>query len=261
MSFVPKKHPPFNFNDWSYKPVYDLSYYGIDIPVYVMDPSLTLVSVTNSATTFAVATSAPTPIDNNDLVLSNTDLMPLAGGANNTDINTTYVVLPDMTAAIFEAHVSVAFGMNVSAWTSGTVTFVSVQMIVSYNDTGEVLFDTGTINTGLTGLGATGSQLFLLNSDVNFKPAIIAQSGRAIRINLKTNSTATLTNTRQMGIYPNFSFNKQLSPAVPIFYTPSRILFHIHPTLDHAQAVFTAAMGTQNQIDFSGTNVNGNHIE
>lgn len=233
------------------KRVYDMSYYGHDYTFYPLDPSPSLVTtITNStATRGAVNTSSNTasatqsaqPITAMwDLIFSNTDNIALLGPANNTDLNTSFQLTPDMTALVHEVNFNVWFGMNVSAWTSGAPNLTAVGFTVSYQDTGEVI-GTGNFPTGFSALGATGAQIYNMNITIP-KPFIVTQE-RTLLFNFTTTSVTTGTNTRQLGICSAVSYGKQLGTAIPLMVQASCVRLHIHPTVSHVNPNFISGQG------------------
>lgn len=231
--------------------VYDLSYYGYDLTIYPLDPNpATVTAITNSTATRAAAndsttTPAGSPISTGwDLILSNTDTIPLLSGAADTDLNVTFQFVPDMTALVHEVNFNVWFGMAVTAFTSGTATLSNVAVKISYQDTGEIVgngIGVANANTGLAALASAVGTLFNFNATIS-KPFIVLQE-RTLLFNFTTTSSKTGTNTRQVGICSMGSFGKQLATAAPLMYTPSAVRLHIHPTVTHVNPNFVSGQG------------------
>lgn len=210
-----------------------MSYYGYDLTVYPLNPNAALVTgITNSATTRATSLNFSQPDAASwDLILSNTDLMAIHGAANNTDLTDTVTVYPDMSALIHTMQFNLAFGMNVSNYVNGNVNFNNVKITIQYhNGVGAPIFQQ-TYKTGLSTLTGTGSQLFIIQDVIDTPFQVLYE--QPIDIIVTTNSTSTGTATRQIGMVQCFSFGKQQSPALPLFYTPSAVRLHIHPITSH----------------------------
>ena len=241
------------------KPVYDVSSYGEDITIQAGTDNLTLQSITASTSAFYKATetvnidgTATTvfPLEDMDLIATDTDIFGIAHEGNNTAFNRIYSLEPDMTAFIYKVSIKMAFAVNVSAFTNGSVDLDSVQFIVkqSINDAVTQTIDNFIVPATLTAHTATGSSIFIIVADrhyTNFK----ADKGRPITIQVIVNETVSGTNTRQVGIMPLFPFQ---AAAVLKPITSSVISFHVHPSLDHAFPVFRDQNSMQ-LLDYSGT--------
>ena len=245
------------------KPVYDVSNYGEDLSIQLGIDTLTLQSITASTSTFEKLTdsikldgSATTvfPVEDMDLVLSDTDVFGIAHEGNNTAFDRIYVFEPDMTAYVYKASIKAAFGLNVSAYSSGNFAIdnvhVSIKQLIN-SDLTEVI-DEFDLPCTLANLTATGSQIFIAVADrhyTNFK----AVKGRPITIQI-TIAETTGTGTRQVGIMPCFPFQ---AAAIIKPVTTSVLSVHVHPTLDHAFPVFRDQNSMQ-LLDYSGvSNPNG----
>lgn len=223
--------------------VYDLSYYGFDgiFNLHQMNPA-TITNVTNSATAtvynFLNATNVPIRL-NNPCLLSNKDSIVLAGPAAKTNLNVSFEVTPDMDALIHEVNLLIPFGLTIGTYDTGSPTINSCAMTTTYEDTGEVIPKlTNTFTpSGLSALGATGTQVFVVNDTIN--PFITVQKGRSILITLTTSCNFGTGNTTGFaGIFQDLSYGKQISPAAPIYYYPASMFVHIHPTTSHVNPLY-----------------------
>src|SRR3990167_3637714 len=176
------------------KPVYDVSNYGEDLSIQFGIDNLALQSFTMSAAATAMFKSTATvnlsgtsttvfPVEDMDLVLSDTDTFGIANEGDDTAFNRIYSFEPDMTAMIYKASIKMAFALNVSAYTSGTFDLTGVRFVISQivdSDRTEHI-DDFTIDATLAGLTATGTSVFIIVADrhyANFK----AVKGRPITI-------------------------------------------------------------------------------
>lgn len=248
-------HPPSHAK---IKPVYDVSNYGEDLTLQFGIDNLTLQSITSSTSSFFKSTDTVTidgtattvfPVEDMDIVLSDVDTFGIAHEGNDTAFDRIYSFEPDMTAMIYKASIKMAFALNVSAYTSGTFDLTSVRFVIkqSINSSQTENIDDFTLAATLTGLTATGTQIFVIVADrhyTNFK----AVKGRPITIQIQINET-TGTGTRQVGIMPVFPFQ---AAAIIKPITTSVFSVHVHPTLDHAFPVFRDQNAMQ-LLDYSGT--------
>lgn len=261
MSSIP--HPPQHAK---IKPVYDVSSYGEDLTIQLGIDNLSLQSITASTAAFFKLTetvdidgNATTvfPVEDMDIVLSDSNTFGVAHEGNNTAFDRIYVFEPDMTAFVYKASIKAAFALNVSAFTTGSFDMTSVRFQIKQSIDSDITekIDDFTLEPTLTALTATGTQIFIVVADrhySNFK----AIKGRPITIQISIAET-TGTGTRQVGIMPCFPFQ---AAAILKPVTTSVISLHVHPTLDHAFPVFRDQNSMQ-LLDYSGSaNPNGSGV-
>ena len=247
-------HPPQHAK---IKPVYDVSAYGEDLSIQLGIDNLALQSITVNTAAFFKSTdtvnlngSATTvfPVEDMDLVLSDVDVIGIAHEGNNTAFDRVYSFEPDMTAFVYKASIKAAFGLNVSAYTSGNFDITGVRFIVSQivdSDRTEII-DDFTVDATLTALTATGTQIFIIVADRHYT-TFKAIKGRPVTVQIIINET-TGSGTRQVGILPVFPFQ---AAAILKPFTTSVLSVHVHPTLDHAFPVFRDQNAMQ-LLDYSG---------
>lgn len=232
------------------KPVYDVSTYGEDLELQLGTEDASLESITPSTADFGqILENSRVPIDDIAQVISDVDTIGLVNLGDDTDYDQTYGWTPDMSAILYKLGFSMAFGLNLSAWTSGTATIDSIQIIITEQQTNvpKELFNKIFNADGLTALGAVGTQILLFNSEFAL-PGVKIHNGTPLSFRFIINTTQSLVNTRQVGIIPFFCFQ---SEAIAKIFTTSVIKFHLHASLDHAFPVFRTEDNEQ-LLDFSG---------
>lgn len=238
------------------KPVYDVSNYGNDLTIQFSD-TLNLKSITSSTSTFEKwadsikldgSNTTVFPIEDMDLVLSNSDTFGIMNEGDNTAFDRIYSFEPDMTALIYKISLKVAVGLNVSAYTSGNYAIKGIRIIIKQMINSDLTqnIDDFTLDTTLGNLTATGSQVFIAIADrhyTNFK----AEKGRNVTVQVIINETVGV-GTRQIGLMPSFPFQKE---AILRPITTSSFTLHIHPALDHGFPVFRD-QNSMELLDYSG---------
>lgn len=238
------------------KPVYDVSNYGHDLTVQFSD-TLNLKSITSSTSTFEKfsdsikldgTNTTVFPLEDMDLVLSNSDTFGIMNEGDNTAFDRIYSFEPDMSAQIYKVALKVAVGLSVSAYTSGNYAIKGIRIIIKQMINSDLTqyIDDFTIPSTLANLTTTGSQVFIAISDrhyTNFR----AEKGRNITVQVIIDETVGV-GTRQIGIMPCFPFQKE---AILRPITTSCFTMHIHPTLDHGFPIFRDQNSMQ-LLDYSG---------
>lgn len=249
----------FDINQTLTKPVYDVADYGqtIMIPL-VQDSSLTLKTITPSTSTFFQDSPSSTvfTIDDINQVLSDIDEISIAHEGNNTAFNRIYQWQPESYGVVYKTNLIAAFGVNVSAFSSGSIDLDSVQIILSSHLPDGTLIDTifdKTVAATLTALTATGTLIFIMDLE-HAKPFEI-KSNNPIRMQIIINETVSGTNTRQVGILPLFCFNSEATNKI---FTTSVLKFHIHPDIKNAYMALRT-VSTSDEIDYSGVDKDGVH--
>lgn len=244
--FTPKD---YQIESGPIKRVYDLSYYGMDLifNTQQVNPN-TLTNVDNSATatTFKFANATNLPIRaNTPVLLSNKASMVLAGPTAKTDLDVKFELTPDMDALVHEVNLNIAFGLNIDTYDTGNPVLSSVSLTSTYEDTGDPIPQlTNAWNTGFSALGAAGTQIFILNVTIN-PYQLVVQKARSILLEFKTVSNfGTGNTTGHAGMFQDFSYGKQLATAAPLYYYPSNVFFHIHPTTSHVNPQYISGQYT-----------------
>ena len=245
--------PRFNVNDLLIKPVYDVASYGEDLNIQLGTDTLTLQSITPSTSTFDQHThDSVFTMDDQDIIISDTDTIGLAHEGDNTAFDRTYQWQADMSAYAYKTEIQAAFATNVSAYTSGSIDLDSVRYVLTQHKPDGTLISTifdKTHDATLTALSATGTIIFIDHLEVVL-PVKITNSN-IIRLQIIVNETVSGTNTRQVGILPFYCYQ---AAAVNKIFTTSQLKFHVHPTLDHAFPVFRD-QSIQEGLDYNGVTI------
>lgn len=232
------------------KPVYDISTYGEDIELQIGVENESLESITPSTADFGqVLENSRVPIDEVPLIISDVDTIGLVNLGDDTDYDQTYEWTPDMSAIVYKIGISCALGLNVSAFTNGSIDIDSVRVVITEEEENApvTLFDKIFEATGLTALVAVGTQILLLNTEMTV-PGIKVHNGVPLSFRIVLNTTISGMNTTQAGIIPFFCYQ---SSAIAKLFSTSVVKFHLHASLDHAFPVLRTE-NAQELLDFSG---------
>ena len=244
--FTPKD---YQIESGAIKRVYDLSYYGYDLIFNAQDMqpnTLTNIDNSASATSFKFAQTSSSPIrGNNPSVLSNKASMVLAGPTAKTDLDLKFEITPDMDALVHECNLFLPFGFNIDTYDTGNPVLSSVSVTSFYeNDNTPIPQLTNTFNTGFSALSAPGTQIFVVNVTIN-PYGLVLQKGKSVIVEVKTVSNfGTGNTTGHAGLFQDCSYGKQLSTPAPIYYYPSSMFFHIHPTTSHVNPQYITGQFT-----------------
>lgn len=247
----------FSVLSYLIKPVYNVGDFGEDVVIPFDQEALALQSVTPSTSTIARTTEtfgsvSAFPVDEHTSALSNIDAFGVANKGNNTQYTRINSWRPDMDVVLYKLDVNVAFGLNVSAYTSGNFSLTSVRLkiyTIEANAGQRVLMDT-TWTSGLGNLGATGSQIFIINEDDLLDTQVY--SGFPVIFEW-TVTCGTGVGTRQEGIMPWFVYQ---ASALTKTATRSELRIHVHAAVSHADKVLKRQQNEQ-RLDYSGINVRG----
>ena len=216
---------------------YDTSGYGEDLFFPLTDVGLTEQSFTISGATITRDThSGNQPIDGDPVIIHDTDNGMIEHEGNNTAFTQTYRWHPDMSAVIYKTRFHVAFGLNISAYTSGN--FNLGKLTVTFQETknpNRIIYQ-NTFDSGATNQTGTGISYHIFDQDVieSYK----VYRGQPIDITFTMETTAG-TGTRQEGL---ISFFPNLATARPKIFYVSGVSFHVHASLDHADPVYRQDM-------------------
>ena len=243
----------FNVTDTLAKPTYDISSYGMDLSLLLGTETGTLQEVTMATANFEQSGDHH-HMDSYSIVISDNSTAGLVHEGNDTSYDQTYEFLTDMSAILYKYDIICAVGVNVSAFTSGSVKLDSVRFTATENlqDGTEVrvLFD-NYVDCSLSALTGTGANVFIAHSEGI--PMVKIANSNKVQLRIRINETVSGTNTRQVGIFPLFPFQKT---ATMKLWTNSAFDWHVHPSLDHADPIFRA-QNVQELIDYSGVTING----
>ena len=223
-------------------PTYDLSNYGKDLFIPLNDAGTNTTTFTNSSATILRneldllgGTDNGVEVDDYPSVIANEDTLVMWDAGDDTQFSRTYRYSPDAQAIISKIYLNIAFAANQSAWTSGGITFSSVDVTVTEraNDSGEgdrQLF-TQRYLTGHGELGAIGTDIFILSAVIG---DLTVKKNLPLDFLFTMNVAKSMTNTRQEGIVPFFSWNP-VSAVKP--YSLSGYGMHVMTSFDNAQIV------------------------
>ena len=243
MSSIPGKSPVL------IKPVYDVGFYGHDVTVPLSMLAGSTVTLVPSTSTFVQTLDGTNvPIDEIPIVVTDSDEIEMVHAGNDTDFDTTWKWVPDMSASMYKFTGNFAVGMNISAYTSGNFKISSVQIIVTQTKGtySEVLINK-LIDPGMANMASATSQIALINLDTQTAKKVFDKS---ITIQIKVNTTSG-SGTYQCGIIPLYCY---VSAHTPKIWTTSAVIMHLHGSLDHDFPVFRNE-DAENLLDRSGIGI------
>jgi hypothetical protein len=217
-------------------PTYNVDNYGVDsfIPLF-NDVSLTAQSITISSSALTQSyDDGNVPIDHQDTLLSDSDTIHLLHEGNDTAFDQTYRWRPDMSAIVYKTRLLLAIGLNVSAYTSGTIDLTNCTITITEVGGNNNQIFKQTFPITMTALTGTGSAYFILDADYSSIFKVYSGNPLDVRIEIPV-ATKSGTATAQTGVLPLFCYS---TPAQLKPFTLSGITFHIHASLDHADPVF-----------------------
>jgi len=128
---------------------------------------------------------------------------------NDTEFSRTMILRPKASFLLVQCILNLAFGINMSARTSGSKTLETINVIVrvrkGYSTTGQILHEVKySFATGLAACDAAAeARVFILQESLeNFPPIPF---GSQLEIEFVTVTTGSGTNTIQVGLLPMFS--------------------------------------------------------
>lgn len=223
-------------------PVYNVGDYGQDvrIPITSATNGTDTVSVQSivldvSTTTIQqILDTTSTPIDDNELAISDANIVGLMNLGDNTAWSKTFSWTPDMNAEVYKVSLAFAAALNVSAWTSGNFNLNLVRVRAVERDTGRLIIPLLTFNQPniTANLVAVGCQILIIMADYDTTFKVKARSAIDITISI---TSSVGVGTRQEGLLTVFAWNK---PQVLKPFSLPIIKLHVHATLDHAAEVF-----------------------
>jgi hypothetical protein len=223
---------------------HDTSGYGEDLFIpFTCPPNANDAYVLTSVTVNASATEilglqedgfnsqAATPTEHQSVVMAINNTIGILSEGDNANFDETFTWTPDMNASVYKVSLILGAGVNVSAYTDGSVILGQISVSAIERQTGRVLIGNPdiTINNVTTSLGATGTALEIIFAD--WTQGFRVQSKSPIDIRVIIRSTRAGTNTSQTGFFPIFPLHKL---NVMKQWLQSGIVFHIHATADHA---------------------------
>ena len=243
MSQIPRS----SFSPALIKPTYNVGDYGHDIIIPLNCLSGSTVTLVPSTSTFVqVLEDGRVPVDEVNQFITDSDKMELIHAGDDSDFDTTFEYLPDMSFQAYKASFSVAVAMKVSAYTSGNFAISSVQFtmkVVGGGEGDQIIVDR-IVDPGMANMVGVAEQVAILNVDTKTSAKI---ADKPVTIQVKVN-TSSGTGTYQCGIVPLFCY---FGSAVPKTWTTSSVVVHAHADLAHAFPIFRDE-DNMNMLDRSG---------
>jgi len=196
---------------------------------------LTLQSVTLSTAVITRSTDGGNfPIDDVSFFLSNIDTVGLIHEGDDTVFDRIYTWTPDFDSKIYKMTFNIACGINISAYTDGSLNIGNLRITVRQRSP-DILHHDQLVASGAANQSATGTSYHIYN--VDFTKPFTAYAGRPIdiRIQMITTEPVAGTQTRQEGILPVFSFQ---AAAITKIFTLSGVIIYSHPDINYADPVF-----------------------
>ena len=243
MSQIPRD----SFRPALIKPTFNVGDYGHDVIIPLNCLSGSTVTLVPSTSTFVqVLEDSKVPVDEVNQFITNSDEMAGVHAGDDSDYDTTFEWLPDMSFNAYKASFSLAVFMNVSAYTSGNFAISSVQLTMKVigGGEGDQVIVNKTINPGMANMTSATSQIAILNVDTKTSAKI---PDKPLTIQVKVNTSAG-SGTYQCGIVPIFCY---FGTAVPKTWTTSSVVVHAHADLAHAFPIFRDE-DNMNMLDRSG---------
>ena len=214
-------------------PVWNVGDYGADLALHLTSVGFTEQQITFSSSAITRSLDeGGQPLDAIPHVYSDTDTGLILHEGNDSQFSTDYVFNSDMPAVIYKTSINVCFGLNVSAYTSGSYNLGNLIVAITEQGGSKRNIYTNTFASGATNLGATGTSLHWFTVDV-VEPFQVFPN-QPITISLTLDSTLA-TGTSQAGIV---SVAPYVNTAVMKSFAESAIIFHAHADLAHADDVF-----------------------
>ena len=232
------------------KPVYDTGSFGHDVTFpLVLSQATNLATLTPSTASFYQSThDSALPIDELARFISESDKCELLHAGNDTDINHTWLIQPDMTAWSYKIALTFGIGLKVSAYSSGNINAGNVKLTITQigDGAGDTVIEDLTMAIGSPNLTATGEQIIMFHADI-VRP-IKFNNGLPVKVQIQTESSKSGTATYQIGMLPVFPI---IPTAVPKQWIESQVELHLHGDLTHAYPIWRSENNDE-LMDYSG---------
>ncbi len=234
--------------DFIVTPTYNLSDYGKDlfIPLSSAVGANTRTIDNSAATILRTTFTAPgsvtgEEIDDYPTVIANENTLTMWHDGNDASYDRVFRYNPDAQARLSKLYMNIAFSVVMSVFSSGTLAFNSVSVVVTErsNDSGandKIVYE----NTFATGHGTIAAinvpDIFILSAvfgDIDLEKNVPLDFRFTINV-----TEASKDYTYQTGIVPFFAYNA-VSNTKP--YSLSGIGMHLNTDLNNAQAVLRKA--------------------
>ena len=232
------------------KPVYDTGSFGHDVTFpLVLSQATNLATLTPSTASFYQSThDSALPIDELARFISESDKCELLHAGNDTDINHTWLIQPDMTAWSYKIALTFGIGLKVSAYSSGNINAGNIKLTITQigDGAGDIVIEDLTMTIGSPNLTATGEQIIMFHADI-VRP-IKFNNGLPVKVQIQTESSKSGTATYQIGMLPVFPI---IPTAVPKQWIESQVELHLHGDLTHAYPIWRSENNDE-LMDYSG---------
>ena len=232
------------------KPVYDTGSFGHDVTFpLVLSQASNLSTLTPSTASFYQSThDSALPIDQLARFISESDKCELLHAGNDTDINHTWLIQPDMTAWSYKIALTFGIGLKVSAYSSGNINAGNIKLTITQigDGAGDTVIEDLTMAIGSPNLTATGEQIIMFHADI-VRP-IKFNNGLPVKVQIQTESSKSGTATYQIGMLPVFPI---IPTAVPKQWIESQVELHLHGDLTHAYPIWRSENNDE-LMDYSG---------
>ena len=232
------------------KPVYGVNDFGHDLVIpLVCTQSSNVQTLTASTATFEFTPEdSAQPIDEQDVIISDTDKVQQLHAGNDTAYTKSWVYHPDMTAWLYKVSFNLGIGLKCSAFTNGTTNIGDVTITITQigDGAGDKVIWSRAYDAETTALTGTGELICNFHADI--VAPVKLTNALPVKIELTIGHTKTGTNTSQIGFLPFYPY---VPTAVPKLFTVSSVSFHVHASLDHAFPIWRDQDNDQ-RLDYSG---------
>ena len=232
------------------KPTYNVGDYGKDVLLpLVCTQSSNVQTFTPSGATFEFTPhDSAQPIDEQDVIISDTDKVQQLHAGNDTAFTKSWIWNPDMSAFVYKIAFNIGLGLKCSAYTNGSTNFGDITLTITQlgDGIGDKVIWSRAYDAGTTALGATGELICNFHADI--LAVVKVNNALPLKIDLTVAHTKTGTNTSQIGFLPFYPY---VPTAIPRLFTISSVGFHIHASLDHAYPIWRDQDNDQ-RLDYSG---------
>jgi len=232
------------------KPTYNVGDFGHDLIIpLVCTQSSNVQTFTASGATFAFTPEdSAQPIDEQDVIISDTDKVQQLHAGNDTAFTKSWLYHPDMTAWLYKISFNIGLGLKCSAYTNGTTNFGDITITITQlgDGAGDKIIWSRAYDAETTALEATGELICNFHTDI--VAPVKLTNALPVKIDVTIAHAKTGTNTSQIGFLPFYPY---VPTAIPKLFTVSAVSFHVHASLDHAFPIWRDQDNDQ-RLDYSG---------
>ena len=236
--------PPF-LNKNMVIPVYDIGDAGESpfvpfIPTGLLEQNVTISALDELLKSTETLNNITSDLSTDfPILIAKDDTATLLYSANDAAFSRTLIIRPNKALDIIKCFVSLCFGINVSAYTSGDVDFDKVTMIIrkrpigSTNDKLAKQIMKAVYETGITTLTATGAAFFILQDQFD---GDMIDIGEQLEFEFVCSAAKTGTATFQQGLVPFFPFAKVNNTKV---FSAGGVIADQMPRMKSKRVIFT----------------------